>query len=181
MFHLCVSDISLKKTYRKDPWIIFCAGRVSPFSPLSATGCLGRQWLHPWCFIVAFYETSKGPVFSVCHNSVGDKFQWPGEPWKLQTKSITMMVMMLQSGRIHDRDVQNYKDMLFRWSSGTCFFTCFWEDVKFETSSLGLAAISAEFWHMPTVGRGGRHRMCDIWIHLVDALDINVVQLQDVI
>ena len=73
------------------------------------------------------------------------------------------MIMMLQSGRIHVRDIQNYKEMLFRWSSGACFFTCFWEDVKFETSSLGLAAISAEFWHMPTVGRGGWRRMCDIW------------------
>lgn len=48
------------------PWIIFCAGRVSPFSPLSAAGCFGRQWLHPWCLIVALYETSKSPVFSVC-------------------------------------------------------------------------------------------------------------------
>lgn len=73
------------------PWIIFFAGRVSPFSLLSATGCLGRQWLHPWCFIVALYETSKSPVFSVCHNSVGHKLHWPGELWKLQTKSITMM------------------------------------------------------------------------------------------
>ena len=55
------------------------------------------------------------------------------------------MIMMLQSGQIHDRDIQDYEDMLFRWSSGTCFFTCFWEDVKIETRSLGLAAISAEF------------------------------------
>ena len=67
-------------------WISFCAGRVSPFSPLSATGCLGRQWFHPWCFIVALYETSKSRVFSVCHNSVGHEFHWPGELWKLQTK-----------------------------------------------------------------------------------------------
>lgn len=111
------------------PWIIFCAGRVPPFfttfsNRLSWKTMAPSVVLH-CCSLwdlqePGFLSLSK---IALATNSID---QGSYESCK-QNLSLwwVYMIMMLQSGRIHVRDIQNYKEMLFRWSSGTCFVHLF--------------------------------------------------------
>ena len=80
---------------------------------------------------------------------------------------------MLQSGQIHDGYIQNYIDMPVRWSSGTHFFTCFWEDVKNVPRDKHCRP-RGNFCRVLTYAyRGWRRATANVW-HLLDALDKEV-------